>query len=63
MSQLKELPLTTYSLFVKHCNYTLRLSSFGGVALRDSPSAPYKNTLLGLTTRAPTRILEIRRVY
>src|SRR5262249_45581358 len=48
---------------------TLRLSSFGCVALRDSPSVTYKNTLLGLTTRAPVRFpafartsLEIRRV-
>ena len=42
--------------------YTHRLSSFGGVALRDSLSVTYKNTLLELTTWAPTRILEIRRV-
>lgn len=39
--------------------YTLRLSSFGGVAHRDSSSVTYKNTLLRLTTRAPTQILEM----
>ena len=44
-------------------NYTLRLSSFGGVALRDSPDVTYKNTLIGLTTWAPTRILEMLWVY
>ena len=30
------------------CVYTLRLSSSGGVALRDSPSVTYRNTLIGL---------------
>jgi len=28
---------------------TLRISSFGCVALRDSPSVTYQNTLIGLT--------------
>ncbi len=47
----------------KFLTYTQRISSFGGVARRDSPSVTYKNTLLGLTTWAPARILEILWVH